>query len=257
MNKLKFYSHVKQDALVIGSAVNGTTYPDYAFITNPLVTWRSNETGSSVNTNAYIGLDFRTGVEKRIKKIVITNGTTADYAPSSVKVQYSNDGTTWFDISTHAFNITANAVNTLFVTPYLPARYIRVIADADLATNYYWVIAKMYMIETYFEDPDMEVRYNVADGSTGYNVGTLQLDAVSNHTHHYAGGWGDVAASSRFPIARNLPNATVGYGSAVGGLTQTLGPEMSLPKSSVNGPMIQASDENRMKNTSCMFIIKY
>jgi hypothetical protein len=123
----------------------------YAFDNTTNVWWDDLNTGAGANGVAYIGYDFGVGVTKDIRRLVLTNaqvgGYDSTYATSSVKVQYSDNGSSWTDVQIFSSLTTSvPASNTLTITASAGAhRYWRVLCNATVTNG--WALQEVEMLE--------------------------------------------------------------------------------------------------------------
>jgi hypothetical protein len=115
--------------------------------------WLSSQYKSDISGVAYIGYHFSTA--KLIKRIVyLPNYLSWGDNVSSIKVQGSNDGTSWTDIQT--FNnqpVGSSIVGPIILDITNPASYsyVRLLANANPSGDCYWAIWEIEMYE-YTED---------------------------------------------------------------------------------------------------------
>jgi len=145
------------DLIDTGSSVISSAawagYPDdnVADGDNDTVWWEYYNTGAGANGVNYIGYDFGASNDKDIRRVIYRNppaaGWSEFYAPTSVKIQYSDNGSDWSDVRTYSGLDTAvSATNTLNV--YASAgshRYWRLLANSDI--YYGWAAAELQMFE--------------------------------------------------------------------------------------------------------------
>jgi len=116
--------------------------------------WDSTNTGAGANGVAYIAYDLGMGNDADIRRVVMYNaspgGYTSSYAASSVKVQYSDNGSSWSDaqtfssLDTTADGTNPGAVNTLTITSSAGAhRYWRILCNSSVTSG--WALADVEM----------------------------------------------------------------------------------------------------------------
>ncbi len=106
---------------------------DNAFDDSTSTYWRSSQTSGSISAAAYIGYDFGVGVTKALTGFTIKQHA-ANQAINSVKVQRSDNGSSWTDVATVA--ITADtSLQTKSFTNTTAARYWRLLANAETASG--------------------------------------------------------------------------------------------------------------------------
>jgi hypothetical protein len=137
---------------VSGGDVNTTTgRRANAFDNNNTTFWGSQQRGTNVSGNAWIGQDFGAGNEKHIREIAIRQYTNNAYNINSIRVEYSDDGSAW---TTHqTISIGRNALlNTYAVDSSSPHRYWRVRANQNLTSTYFWAVRELELHELSGED---------------------------------------------------------------------------------------------------------
>lgn len=121
------------------------------------VWWDGTNTGAGANGVAFIAYDFGIGITKDIRRVILYNasdgGYSSSYAATSVKVQYSDNGSSWTDVQTFSgLDTTADgtnpgAVNTLTITSSAGAhRYWRILCNSSVSAG--WALAEVEMLET-------------------------------------------------------------------------------------------------------------
>lgn len=120
--------------------------------------WQSSHTGSQVAGNAWIGQDFGAGVTRHIRRVTIQTYYSGN--PSNLlgcirafAVEYSDDGTNWTAVSTHAAAQT-NSKQSFDVPASGPHRYWRLRATdnaydygAGYGNTWGWGLNEAEMIE--------------------------------------------------------------------------------------------------------------
>lgn len=128
------------------------------------------KTGSNVNGVEWIGYDFGASVTKEIRQMTLVQESGSGYSVSSVKIQKSDDNTTWTDVTTAS--VTQNPGTRVKNTIYLPqsgsARYWRLLANSA-TSNYQWRVVEIEMME-------------LSSITTNYNLTTRLLTGGSSST---------------------------------------------------------------------------
>ncbi len=168
--------------------------------------WRNNgsEDGNIVG-NAYIGQDFQSGGDKDIREMRILQGRASSTGEmiTGVKIQYSDNGSSWSDTqnsngtgTTHTLE-TSYKWQTLTITSAGPHRYWRVLCSSS--SNSVWLVTGLQMYEWlstpyyggngYYLPMDGETALG-ADQSGNGNDWTLSgfTDATDYFTAHSPGG---------------------------------------------------------------------
>lgn len=109
--------------------------------------WHSSQTGTGVNGVAHIGQIFTK--ERPVQHIKLKTDTTGA-CPTSIKVQeYDPDTETWSDVETFSsLNTGTGEINTLTLTTLDNFWGLRLLANADLATDTHWTAQYVEMKET-------------------------------------------------------------------------------------------------------------
>lgn len=106
-------------------------------------TWTSGTAGGSSTGVAYIGQDFGTPVY--IGRMTLQNSTGANRAPTSVLVQYSDDGAAWTAAGTYSHSAAASASSTFDVPDSGAHRYWRILANGNVAGGA-WIVRTCTML---------------------------------------------------------------------------------------------------------------
>lgn len=106
--------------------------------------WASSYTAANQSGNAYIGHDFGANNAKHIRSIRLRQYPDAGNAVTSVKVQHSDNGTSWTDVSTHTVT---TGVQFLELAATAAHRYWRLLANSNLSTGWYWCVKQIQMSE--------------------------------------------------------------------------------------------------------------
>lgn len=110
---------------------NGVSHPKTdAFDGDTTTYWQSAQT--NISGNAWIGYDFGVGVSQLVKSVYLYQAVNAD-AVTSVKIQYSNDSTTWTTVAT--VSVVPNLNNIDLSSNTVSARYWRVLANSGVGTS--------------------------------------------------------------------------------------------------------------------------
>jgi hypothetical protein len=135
-----------------GDSSSGLRPKGDAFDNDANTRWGSFQTDASVAGVAYIGQDFGSGNAKHIRAITIRQRQDNDSAQvSSVKVQYSDDGSGWTEEGTYALTTAVNAgVETINLSATGAHRYWRILANANTQSSggWEWQIEEITMSET-------------------------------------------------------------------------------------------------------------
>ena len=113
--------------------------------------WISSQTGTAVSGAAYIGQTFSENI--LFKKIRIAQDNRSTYGLTSVKLQASDDGTTWTDIGTYNLNITSDFQEIVLDIPKF-TKNIRLLANGNLPTGNGW---NVYSLEIHAYTPTFGV----------------------------------------------------------------------------------------------------
>lgn len=127
-----------------GSYVKGYAFDNVEMGVTPYC-WISSQSGSGLSGIAYIGQDF--GTAKNIRAVRHVAFQETQNVITSMKVQYSDDNSNWYDATT--FTLTATPyLNTFVSVPNCGAhRYWRLLANSNLAGGTYWAIPEIEMGE--------------------------------------------------------------------------------------------------------------
>ena len=111
--------------------------------------WVSAQAGSSVPGVAYIGNDFGSGNTRHVRCIRMVNYPNIPNNINSVKVQYSDNGSSWTDEGTHAVSGASGAINYIELASTGQHRYWRILANATPAggEGNYWALYQVQMSE--------------------------------------------------------------------------------------------------------------
>lgn len=109
--------------------------------------WEDANAGSGA---AYIGYDLGSGNDADIRRVTLKNcgtvgGFSTAYTVSSVKVQYSDNGSSWSDAQTFSsLDTSLDATNTLTLTSSAGShRYWRLLSQSTLSNG--WCVAEIEM----------------------------------------------------------------------------------------------------------------
>jgi len=109
--------------------------------------WRSNIDANSCINTAFIGYGFNT--KKRIRKIKLVHDTINEYV-TSVKIQYSDNGTSWTNVGDYSTTV---GVNYIYVSPVGEHQYWRIMANSNAkngnGTPVAWYVKEIEMYEAY------------------------------------------------------------------------------------------------------------
>jgi hypothetical protein len=146
---------------VISGGDYSTTYAkEKAFDLSVSTKWYSSQSGTGISGVAYIGYQFTSAVKPDL--VLACGLADDDEEPTSIKLQNSDDGTTWNDVATYARNTDWNygmypingsstylsPANGAYICLVVPstataAAYWRLIANANLASGKYWFLYEL------------------------------------------------------------------------------------------------------------------
>jgi hypothetical protein len=129
----------------ISSGPHGPYVAANAFDDNGETFFQGPEIGAAVNGAAWIGQDFGSGNAKHVRRITLKQHSAACCQVSSVKVQYSSDGSTWSDQSTITVAL-SDAVQTFDLASSGSYQYWRVIANSGTSL-WQWNVLEIEMME--------------------------------------------------------------------------------------------------------------
>lgn len=135
------------DLCVGGTAISGGDYSgcpaSYAFDNTVVNAWTCSQMAANQLGNAWIGYNF--GTAKQIRRLSLTNDISSNNIITSVKVQYSSNGTIWNDACTQTVGSNTNIIS---VPAGISAQYWRVLANSNLPNGYGWNVREIEMYET-------------------------------------------------------------------------------------------------------------
>lgn len=158
----------------IASSIASSSYPATAAFDGVWNTlgWES-ASNTSMTGNVYIGEDFGSGNAKHIREITIKQGVNAvNNTISSFKVQRSTDNSTWTDVATIT-TPTDGGIYTYDLPASSAARYWRLLANAQSATNY-WLVRELEMREI-VRNPALSTTYTYTTGISLPSTYTLRM----------------------------------------------------------------------------------
>lgn len=164
-----------------GAAISGGDHASYpkknAFDDNASTTWVSSQKSPSIKGTSYIGYDFGSGVTKAIGKFTIKQTNSSNGRLTSVKLEYSDNGSSWTTQQT--FTIADDSNVNPYYTSVAPSahRYWRLLANGDVnggAGNTWDVLEVEFMERSYTLQAYSE--------STVFNQGTYSLKCVATQT---------------------------------------------------------------------------
>lgn len=140
------WSRISKGTVISGGDASGYAKAK-AFDANDRTFWRSSQTGAAVNAAAYIGFDAGSGKTRTPARVRLLQGQTlghTDDCVTSVKMDYSADGSAWTTLETLDVSAVAGAWQDLevSVTP-VAARYWRLLANSATSTGYSWAVAEV------------------------------------------------------------------------------------------------------------------
>jgi len=185
-----------------------TTYSSsYAFNNDATSTqFASLNVYTGVNGVDYIGQDFGAGITKHIRKITIqqssSNGIT------SVKVQYSSDGTSWSDLQTLTLALNTT-VQTFPLNSSSSYRYWRILANAATASSgLHWSVYEIEMMESNPEQVTCTTHgFSTADAVNVWSSGTIPTGLTAESVTYYVRAV-DASTLQFHPTANDATNNT-------------------------------------------------
>jgi hypothetical protein len=106
-----------------------------------ITSWISAEQTTGINGVSWIGYDF--GSVKRIKRVKLYHSSSAGWGVTSVKVQYSDNGSSWSDAATVA--VYEAGTNTIDISDNGAHRYWRLLANSNVTNR--WQVYEIEMME--------------------------------------------------------------------------------------------------------------
>jgi len=143
-----------------------TFYSSNAFDSNLSTQWWSSQSGSGISGNAYIG---QSSLTSKVTSFDIIQGQGSDVGVTSVKVQFSNDGSSWTDIQTSSITATVGVKSTISVVDYTPSvtHYVRLLANSNLISGY-WVVQDInFYNEVSYTGGNITEGYTYPEGADG------------------------------------------------------------------------------------------
>ena len=132
----------------LGTLISGGTIGDINNLRNENIgdIWYSSQSGSGVTGVAYFGLS---GLTSKITTVKFWNWIASGSGQiTSVKIQFSTDGTTWTDIVTASVSSAAGALNAISIPDYTVSgsHSVRVLANsAPVVGGDHWIVSEMEM----------------------------------------------------------------------------------------------------------------
>lgn len=139
---------------------------DNAFDNNTTSNWVSSQTGTAVANTAYIGYNF--GTSKSIRKIAVTQSPVPQYAVTSIKVQYSPNGTEWTDATTFGGISATNNIFSLTLPIVGNYQYWRLLALTNTTDALGWGVHAIEMYE--YVDPSTSSTTHTDDTTYSDNL---------------------------------------------------------------------------------------
>jgi hypothetical protein len=167
-------SNICVGGVPISSGDYSTGVKSNAFDGIDTTTWMTTQASNQAGV-CYIGYDFGSGNEKKIKRITIKNFSTQSNNMTSAIIQASHDGTLWDNIITKVLDNTADITNAIDMNPSSSYRYWRVMANTNLTNLSKWVVREIQMMESAIQNlysPSGSYESPVLD--IGTNFKTLQ-----------------------------------------------------------------------------------
>ena len=134
-----------------GTAISDSDYAGnpntMAFDNNTTSTsWATNRIAANQSGLGWVGYDFGVGVTKAIRKLMLLQNTLTTKWMPSIKIQYSDNGTTWVDALTTS--ATATIAIAVITVPAVGAhRYWRVLANGNVTSGVTWDVVEVEMYE--------------------------------------------------------------------------------------------------------------
>lgn len=129
------------DVSTFGSYVQTNFWnPELLFDNNVNTSSETKVAGSAAAGAIWCGRDF--GKVVRFKKAQISQYDQAAYCTTSVKLQISNDGSTWTDVGTYTIPTGTLAYQDLALATPIECRYARIMCNANVSGSY-WKVAEM------------------------------------------------------------------------------------------------------------------
>lgn len=202
----------------LSSSDDGTYVAANAFADDGATSyWRSNDSGGAVSGTSYIGYNF--GSAKTIRRIAVRQGVsglgwTNNGSATSVKVQYSDNGSSWSDAATASLNADTSTTSQIIDVPASGShQYWRLLLNSAIGTGR-WQMSEMEM---------MEFASTNSYGSSGFwlkfadnsntTAATLGKDSSGNG-HNWTPNNFSVAAGAGNDSLTDTPT---NYGTAAGG----------------------------------------
>lgn len=174
-----------------GTAISGGDFSGYpaanAFDNNSTVFWKSSQLTPNLSGVASIGYNY--GTPKAVRKIAVITDTVLGYNVTSVKVQYSSNGTIWTDACTVSQTYGTNYITVPAVGAF---QYWRLLANStgrlDATTGNSWIVQEIEMYEalqTYYVYLTRDANGNVTAGSTRNKPRTVKPVTAAATTPGY------------------------------------------------------------------------
>jgi hypothetical protein len=170
-----------------GTAISGgdyvSSYASLAFdnIWDSTHQWQSAQNAANQLGVSYIGYNF--GVAKAIRKIRIVNLSTVANIMSSLKAQYSNNGTVWVDAGTVTIS-PVSSQDTIVTIPAVGAyQYWRLLANANIVSGTTWAVLDIEMYEalqTHYVYLTRDANGNITVGKSRNKPRTVKPISVNN-----------------------------------------------------------------------------
>lgn len=183
--KLEFKS-TSSNLATSANQINGGTYSGYSTSApfdgvevppggrTASTTWASSQTAGAVTGAAYIGQNF--GVATTVGAARIYQFAADGTAITSVKVQYSSNGSSWSDVSGSPFTV-GDGGNTMLFTP-VSAQYWRVLANASNAGV--WAITEL----SFYSNAGLGT--DTSGNGNNWTVNGSPVQTVDTPTNNYA-----------------------------------------------------------------------
>jgi len=132
-------------AAISGGSDTAPYLPTSAFDDNTGVDFRTSQSGSGVNGVSYIGYDLGAANDKTIRQFRIWQAGSPN-GVSSVKLEYSDNGSTWTTEGTYALSV-ATGWQTKATSNAGAHRYWRILANAGLGSGQRWWVYEVEFME--------------------------------------------------------------------------------------------------------------
>lgn len=113
--------------------------------------WTSSQEKGGIDGVAWVGFDFGAGIKRKVLKVVFYQDSWGEYSISSVKLQKSDDGSTWEDVTT----ISKSGYHDFTYDTEFSCRAVRILANADISeSSGHWEVNYAEVLLSPDTDPD-------------------------------------------------------------------------------------------------------